>query len=246
MPIVDLPRPGSPLSQGDILQGITLFVTRGAWLEFGGEAAKASFKMCLVLSRPCVLMHKRHVTVAGVDKYPDSVPRGIDTFDKVLDFLTSARDGIVSPDVFYLGQLPGLAGRYCARLDSFHALEIPTDPAVRERFLNDTRVATLQPDFARNLHVRLFNAFASLGFDDHQWLSTEDLAWLVSQGKVDLAAAEQAVNQHRAVQASRLAEGKQLSEGDLTGAEGKWTALQQKLAPFERELARRQEKGDSP
>jgi hypothetical protein len=54
-----------------------------------------------------VTAHKKHVIVAGVAKYPDAVPKGIDSFNKVLDFLTGARDGSGSPDVFYLGQLPG-------------------------------------------------------------------------------------------------------------------------------------------
>jgi hypothetical protein len=56
--------------------------------------------LCLVLSRPCVAAHKRHVVVAGIAKYPDSVPKAIDSFDKVLDFLTGVRDGGSSTDVF--------------------------------------------------------------------------------------------------------------------------------------------------
>jgi len=55
---------------------------------------KAPFKMCLVVSRPCGIAHKQHVQVAGIEKYPDDVPKAIDTLEKVLAFLTGARDGI--------------------------------------------------------------------------------------------------------------------------------------------------------
>jgi len=57
------------------------------------------------------------------------------------------------------------------------------------------RTLTLHPDFARDLHMRVLGAFASLGFDDHSWLSTEDLRWLVTQGQTDIAAATVVVRQ---------------------------------------------------
>jgi len=235
MPIVELSRPDAPLTQGDILRDITLFATKEGWLERGGDPAKAPFKMCLVISRPCGIAHKRFLMVAGIEKYPDEVPKTIDTFDKVFAFLTGARDGIRAPDVFYLGQLPFRPGRYCARLDSLHPIEIPADQAL----LLTKRVATLHPDFTRDLHLRLFQAFATLGFDDHAWPSTEDLEWLVNQGLSDLSAAELAANQLRAQKASRAAQGKEFAEAELTNAEKKLAALRNKMAPFEAEMARR-------
>jgi hypothetical protein len=75
-----------------------------------------------------VAAHKKHVVVAGVARYPDAVPRGIDSFDEVLDFLTGARDGSGSADVFYLGQLPARTGRFCARLDSLHTIPFCVHP----------------------------------------------------------------------------------------------------------------------
>jgi hypothetical protein len=56
MPIIELSRPGASLTQGDILRDITLFATKEGWLERGGEPAKAPFKMCLVVSRPCAII----------------------------------------------------------------------------------------------------------------------------------------------------------------------------------------------
>ena len=104
------------------------------------------------------------------------------------------------------------------------------------------RVATLAPDFARDLHLhlRVLRAFASLGFDDHRWPSTEDLQWLATQGQADLAAAGLAVRQLEAQEASREAEGTQFKEADLANARRRLAELQDRVRPFEQELARRQ------
>src|SRR5262245_54699381 len=88
MPMIEPARPGTPLTQGDILSGVALFATKSSQKEKGGEAAVTKSDLCLVLSRPCAAAHKKHVVVAGIAKYPDAVPKGLDTFDKVLDFLT--------------------------------------------------------------------------------------------------------------------------------------------------------------
>lgn len=239
MPIVELPRAGSPLSQGDILEGVPLYATQNGWLDSGGEPAKAPHKMCLVLSRPCAIDHKAHIVVAGIEKYPDEVPKTIDSFEKVLSFLTGARDGIRAPDLFYLGQLPNRQGRFCARLDSLHTVQVPTDSAVRDEFLQK-RIASLHPDFVRDLHCRIFNAFASLGFNDHTWPSDEDLDWIVKQGLADIANAEAVAQELRAQKASRTAEGKMFSEKELTNAETKLADLRKAVAPFEAEQQRRQ------
>ena len=131
MPIIEPARSGAPLTQGDILSGIALFATKGSWDEKGGQASVVKSELCLVLSRPCVAAHKKHVVVASVAKFPDNVPKNLDNFEKVLDFLTGARDGGSSPDVFYLGQLRGRSGRFCARLDSFHTIEVPEEGELR-------------------------------------------------------------------------------------------------------------------
>jgi hypothetical protein len=244
MPIIEPARPGAPLTQGDLLSGVALFATKGSWEEKGGRAAETKADLCLVLSRPCVAAHKKHVIVAGVARYPDTVPKGLDSFDKVLDFLTDARDGRSAPDVFYLGQLSGRAGRFCARLDSLHTIEVPEDKGQRAESLAARRVLTLHPDFGRDLHLRVFGAFASLGFDDNRWPSTEDLQWLVTQGQADVAAAALTVRQLEAQQASRGAEGTQFKEADLTNARQRLAELQERLAPYGEELERRCRPGD--
>ena len=97
-----------------MLAQVTWFATKESWSEKGGEAVKAPGKWCLVLSRPCVAAHKKYLTVAGIAKSPDTTPKDLDGFEKMLAFLTEMRDGLGSPDLFYLGQLPTLQGRYCA------------------------------------------------------------------------------------------------------------------------------------
>jgi hypothetical protein len=241
MSIIEPARIGAPLTQGDILSGVVLHATKASWAENGGQPSVVKSEFCLVLSRPCVAAHKKSVIVAAVAKYPESVPKGIDSFEKVLDFLTEARDGGTSPDVFYLGQLPGRPGRFCARLDSFHTIEIP-EGEQRAQFLADRRTLTLHPDFARDLHMRIFGAFASLGFDDHRWPSTEDLQRLVTQGQTDIATATLTMRQAETQKASRGAEGTQFKESDLTTAQEKLAALKERVEPYERELAARQAK----
>ena len=116
------------------------------------------------------------------------------------------------------------------RLDSFHTIEVPEIGDQRTQFLSARRALTLHPDFARDLHMRVFGAFASLGFDDHNWPSTEDLKWLVNQGQTDIAAATLAVRQFETQKASRGAEGTQFKESDLTTAQEKLDKLKERLA----------------
>ena len=242
MPIVERPAPTAPLTQGDILKGIPLFITRAAWTE-KAVAHQAPFEFCVVVSRPCAIAHKKHVTVASIAKYPESQPKGIASFDDVLTFITGARDGLTSPDVFHLGHLAELGnGRFCVRLDSLHPVEIPTDPAAMSKFLAEKRVATLNIDFACHLHVKLFNAFASMGFDDHRWPSDTDLEWLVIQGRKDIAAQNAVVLQLQADQVAKAAEGNQKAGADdknLAAAQRKFTELTELVKPYEEELARR-------
>ncbi|MFO0847199.1 MAG: hypothetical protein U0871_01385 [Gemmataceae bacterium] len=242
MPIVERPVATAPLTQGDILKGVPLFITRAAWTE-KVVAHQAPFEFCVVVSRPCAIAHKKHVTVAGIAKYPESQPKGIASFDDVLTFITGARDGLTSPDVFYLGHLNELGnGRFCVRLDSLHQLEIPTDPEIVAKFLADKRVATLNTDFARHLHVKLFNAFASMGFDGHKWPSDTDLEWLVTQGRKDIAAQHAAVLQLQADQAAKAAEGNQKGAADdknLAAAQRKLDEVTNLVRPYEEEMARR-------
>ncbi len=118
MPIIEPADVQLPLSQGDILKDVCLFVTKDTWEEPGGESHKTAHKLCLMISRPCVIGHKPYVVVAAIERMGDNVPRDVESFEDILNFLTDLRDGPNSPDVFYVGQVPGYEGRFGARLDS--------------------------------------------------------------------------------------------------------------------------------
>lgn len=239
MPIIDNSEPSRPLSQGDILKDINLFVTAGGWMSSNGTAQTVPNKMCMVLSRPCVIAHKATVIVATVEKYPDAPPRELDSFKKVQSFLIGFRDGVKSPDVFYLGHFPQYSGRYCAKLDELHTIQIPGSEEERQQFVKSKRIGTLHPDFARDLHTRLFRAVASLGFDDHGWLSDNDLDWLVAQGEADLKLAEARVSEQEAKEKGQAAKGEKFDTKQKNNAQREVENLKEELKPFQEERKRR-------
>jgi hypothetical protein len=230
----------SPLTQGDLLQGISLYST-DEWKSSGGKAVVAGrHKLCLVISRPCVTSHKDHLTVVNVEQMGSGIPDECKEFDQVLGFLQDVRDGAGSPDVFYLGELPGKTGRYCAKLDSFHDIRIPTDPVERTEFLQTCRIGRLDRDFVNDLHERLFRAFASLGFDDVKWFSDDDLKLLINAGRVELAKAEGEKNSQELVNSKKQFIGKgAIPEGACNVAAAKVETVKKKLAPFIAESDRR-------
>jgi hypothetical protein len=235
MPIVEMPDSGSPLSQGDLLKEINLFLTGDAWEATGGQPVKSPLHLCLVLSRPCVIEHKDTVIVASVEKLADKPPRDLDSFKKVLSFLTSLRDGPSAPDVFYLGQIPNMSGRYAARFDLLHTIRVPPTGTERQSFVDRSRIAVLHRDFARDLHVRVFRAIASLGFDDHRWLSDSDLEWLVDSGRAELLKAQSKTQDVRTKKSSLQAHGARFENKELDDAEEAEQALLELLRPYEQE-----------
>lgn len=242
MPIVETPHADWPLSQGDILTDVYLSATAKPWDVNGGVNAKAPFNICMVLSRPCVAAHKPQFIVAAVEKLKADPPKGAEGFDKVLSFMTGLRDGRTSPDQFYLGQLPGKTGRYAARFDSLHTVETPSTPSDMSAFLQKCRIATLAIEFCRDLHVRLFNAFASLGFDDHAWPSTPDLQWIVDQGMADLKALETEISKMHSAKSSIEAQGGKFAATPLENAQATCQEFKEKLGPYIHELEQRSKK----
>lgn len=237
MPIVHKPGATEPLTQGDILSGVKLHVTEKPWEAGGGVSAKAPFNLCLVVSRPCVALHKGYVVVAGVRKFSEDQPRDLllankksdseqkdkVNYKRVLAFLKKNRDGHGSPDIMYLGQLPAHTGRFAACLDSLHTVQVPAEEEM-PTFLSQQRIARLCPEFARDLHSRIFGAFASLGFDDDEWFPDQDFAWLASEIQQDIQVLETEVSKQKAAKASSEAGGPQFDAKKLTEAE---TALDQ-------------------
>jgi len=236
MPIIEPHVTGQPLNQGDLLRGVKLFLTGKAEALNGGESVLSKSDHCLVLSRPCVTAHKSSLIVASVEKWSSQTPAEINTFDKARKYLTLLRDGNDSPDVFYLGQLPGKAseGRYAARLDRIHTIEIPQKPEVRTAFIDKHRFAKLHIDFQRDLHTRVFQAFSTLGFEDVSWFSDADLNFLVEMGKVEAKGYQ---SDKELLQAAIQADG---GKGDeMKSIENKIAALEKRIKPFQNELDKR-------
>jgi hypothetical protein len=175
----------------------------------------------------------------------DHVPRDVITFEDILGFLTDLRDGPDSPDVFYLGQVPGYEGRFGARLDSLHTIQIPQESEQRA-FTDQKRVGRLHIDFIRDLHTRLFRAFATLGFDDHRWMSTQDLNWMVSRGRQEILDARSALESVRTALHAAEAQGirhqseRQKLEATIANAQTKLDDLVAQVTPYEAELESRQ------
>jgi hypothetical protein len=239
MPIIEIVAPDSALSQGDILKDVDLFATGRAAEPPNGAPKKSRYSMCLILTRPCGIEHKDAVVVMAVEKFKDSVPREADNVKKVLSFLTNLRDGSQSPDVFYLGQLPKLSGRYAARFDSLHTIEIPPAGAERLAFIASKRIATLDHDFIRDLHTRLFRSVASLGFDDYGWLSDEDLEWVVTSAKADLLSVQAEIQKFKVQEASQAAKGEPFDDKALKAAEAKEAEIATAFGPYKEEHERR-------
>ena len=186
MPIIEQAAPATPLTQGDVLNGVCLFSTKKAW-ENGGVSVNSQSPLCLVISRPCVALRGEWVTVTAIERYRNRPPDLI-SFDRAETFYKEIRDGLTTPDNFYLGQIDGIEGSCCARFDSFHKIQLPKDGTEeRAAFIRNYRIGRLHPDFAHDLHLRLFRAFASLGFDDYRWFPTADLQVLVTIADKDLA-----------------------------------------------------------
>lgn len=235
MPITESPTPGEPLTQGDILQGIRLFFSKRGAAATWECAEDSKIDLCLVLARQCVVEHKKMLIVAAVDRYPKDTPNDLDFKDVEL-FLEDLRAGNKSPDLFYLGQLPGMQGRFCARLDSLHTIEIPQIPAERQTFVDGNRVAKLNMDFVRDLHMRVLGAFGNMGFEDYRWLSDADLKWLVAKGQAEIVKEQE---DQKTAALARKAEGKPTEVKQTNRDQNVIATLRKRLEPYAKEMARR-------
>jgi hypothetical protein len=177
MPILVPAKDDRPLDQGDLLDNIVTSVA------VVGDAPEVETTSMLVVSRPCNAQRDAEVVIARVSKRSLTDLRELETLNDVVGFFKGLRDGDGAPDSFYLGELdPGSSERYFARFDTLHTIKIPTEAGQRTKFLNAHRRFRLAADFTRDLHQRLFRAFASLGFDDDNWWTDEDLKFLVAKG----------------------------------------------------------------
>jgi len=178
MPILVPVEPSALLDQGDVLENIVTVIADGA-----GTVANVAGPV-LVMSRGCNANRDKDVTVARITKCDLAEVAELETFRDFLDFFKALRDGDGRPDTFYLGELTsGSTERYVAKFDALHTIRVPVESAARQQFLEEHRRFKLDADFQRDLHQRLFRAFASLGFDDDNWWTDEDLKFLVGKGK---------------------------------------------------------------
>jgi len=178
MPILVPVEASALLDQGDVLENIVTMIADGA-----GTVANVAGPV-LVMSRGCNANRDKDVTVARIIKFDLAEVAELETLTHFLDFFKGLRDGDGRPDTFYLGELAsGSMERYVAKFDVLHTIRVPVEPAARQQFLEEHRRFKLDADFQRDLHQRLFRAFASLGFDDDNWWTDEDLKFLVGKGK---------------------------------------------------------------
>ena len=232
MPIIQLAANDSPLTQGDILRGVNLFETRLA--ESGGDPEVSKAELSLVLSRPCVAAHKQSVLVAELRNQSPSLPKEVEDFEDALGFFTETRDGMDTPDRFYLGTIPEYKGRFFVMLDRIFTVTFSDAESLIQR-----RIATLTPEFSRDLHLRIFRAFASLGFDDVGWFATDDLRLLIQYGDAEEAALSNTISDLKLQKGQQEFRDRPFKDKDLSKAEKSHQALVERLTPFKEELAKR-------
>ena len=142
------------------------------------------------------------------------------------------RDGLSRPDRFYLGQIPGEpAGRYYAKFDSLHTIALPK-PADAKALIPSHRIATLTNEFVRDLHTRIFGAFANLGFNDVRWYSDNDLQWLFNKGEHALELARASMSETKATKSQLEAAGP-MKSSRRSGIENQITKHNRDVADLE-------------
>ena len=178
MPILLPAGSDEPLDQGDVLVDVVTVVADGT------ETLANRPGPVMVISRGCNAIRDANVVVAPIVKCDLAELEGIETLRDFVDFFKALRDGDGRPDTFYLGEMAaGSTERYVAKFDRLYTIGLPHEPELRKQFLSEHRRFKLAVDFQRDLHQRLFRAFASMGFDDEAWWSDEDLKFLVAKGK---------------------------------------------------------------
>jgi len=136
-------------------------------------------------------------------------------------------------------------GRYYAHLDSIHTIVAPPPEQLKD-FLRQSRVARLTIEFVRDLHVRLFGAFASLGFDDVGWFSDVDLSWLIDLTERELLEKKGKLQDLKAQASGREASGVKWPEKrvdqqlkEVANLEEEIRTMESEVLAYQQELQRR-------
>jgi len=256
MPILLPANPDLPLSQGDVLVSIPTYHTGVDGAPVLNPAPARSEKaqvpsedsMVMVVSRPCNAVRDETIIVAPIVKKPLQEIKG-QSFADVIRVFQGVRDGRTMPDLFYLGEQPAEPNaRYFAKFDRLYTITVPKAENERAEFLRAKRRFRLESEFVHDLHVRLFRAFSSLGFDDTQWWTDADLDYVTKVGKAELIKFEAEIARLESEKdAAGISGGsekqiKQMEKDRADNAE-KANELRQRLAPLENEKNRR--KGSS-
>ncbi len=215
MPIIETP--GDTLSQGDIFENVEVSFTESA-----GQFLPAPSKLVMVVSRPCNLAHKKLVTVGLIKKVSETPPTDLKSFSDVKDYLDATRDGTDTPNRFYLGQLPNRDGRHFLNLDALFTVS-------KNYLVAEKKIGSLNREFLCDFQIRFFVAFTKQGFDDHSWMSTDDLDWLIVAGEAEIA------DKRRALQGDRAGG----SGGNYEKRQEKIDTLESTIAVYKKERATR-------
>ncbi|MFO0677068.1 MAG: hypothetical protein U0169_11055 [Polyangiaceae bacterium] len=253
MPIVVRPVEGDALTQGDVLQGLPFATTASD----GKLQADAKARFLLVISRPCKSLREPFVIVAPVHEWKLDLPqlrqqlegskKAADsekvTLDRMRRFLAGVRDGGQQTDTFYLGDLEaGSEKRFAADLASLSTVHVPTDSIARAAWVTQHRIARLDIEFARDLHARVFNTVARLGFDDYGWFADPDLEIMITEGEKDLAQLKSALADAQSAVQRKAASGdavpKPMSD-EVQKRDAAVKTAEEQLAPYVAEREKR-------
>ncbi|MEZ4442923.1 MAG: hypothetical protein R3B72_27760 [Polyangiaceae bacterium] len=140
----------------------------------------------------------------------------------------------------------GSVDRYAARFDQLFTIKVPEATEERASYLKTHRRYSLTPEFAHDLHQRLFRAFASMGFDDDGWFTDADLKLIVGHGESQLASLDAEISTAKSrLEVVAASGGNKREEKDLRKAigeaEAKIKRVQEVLVPLQAEAERRVE-----
>jgi hypothetical protein len=240
MPILKPAQSDAELRQGDVLCDVIRYLA-----DYRDNAAPAAEKgHVIVVSRPCNALRAQRIVVAPLKKRSLADLKEAKDISELLDAYTAIRDGDGTPDSFYVGELEPGSDRYFAKLDELSTVLVPVGPHERRKFTDEHRKFHLDNEFVRDLHVRIFRAFGSLGFDDDTWWSDEDLSYVMQRGDADEGSISSEIAQLRArITTLQIAEGAQKEqkqvEASLAACEGKREKLRALLEPLRAESSKR-------
>lgn len=184
-----------PLSQGDVIKGPKII----KWSVDGPEEIDVTAVVVVSRDCRCVLRqgsgsndNNNSIIVAPIQEIQDLtvglkklIADSDDGFDKTAELLRDLRDGLSTPDSFYIGELPNerRTTKYRVHLGLVANIYISTMIS----YLPDGRVGRLSQEFIALMCQKMYGSICKVGFDDYRWHSDNDLLILHLAAKTDLA-----------------------------------------------------------